>query len=342
MTWHPILTIAIPTFNGSGTIRQMLNLLMPQVDERVEVFAVDNGSTDDTADIIFEYQKLYPILQYIRNDKNIGADGNFLKCMRIAKGKYVYLLSDDDVLTEGSLNRILSFLSENPDMGLVYLNTANFYVTYQGKESCSSNTQLSEENLFTQDKRKFFARAEHYWGFLSSFIILKDRFSAIENPEQYFGTYWLQSYIHILCASGEQTNLGAVGGLCVGAGVYITQSNFDTAYVDGVSYKRMLDFAVKNGFDAKQLHDLYVWRICMLASHGIVKEKATGNQKINRKLLFQCTCKYPKAWIKIYPYYLVPNWVCKKYMEIYRKKKGANDRNQVNRSGDIPTQDSSG
>lgn len=335
---RPLLTIAIPTFNGAGTIRQMLNLLLPQVDERVEVVAVDNGSTDATPSILSEYRSQYPVLQYVRNEKNIGADGNFLKCMRIASGKYVYLLSDDDVLTENSLNRILSFLAEKPDMGLVYLNTANFYVTYQGRDACSIPMPISEENLFTRDKRIFFAHARHYWGFLSSFIISKDRFAAIETPEQYFGTYWLQSYIHILCAAGADTNLGAVGGLCVGAGVYITQSNFDTAFVDGLSYKRMLDFAVKHGFDGKQLERWYVRRICMLASHGIVKEKATGNHKINPRLLFQCTWRYPLAWIRIYPFFLVPAWVCGKYMEAYRKKKGAGQGSKLNRAGDIPTE----
>ena len=335
---QPLLTIAIPTFNGARTIRQMLNILLPQVDERVEVVAVDNGSTDAAPDILLEYRKHYPFLQYIRNEKNIGADGNFLKCMRIAKGKYIYLLSDDDVLTEGSLQRILSFLAESPDMGLVYLNTANFYVAYKSRESCSIDKPLPEENLFTRDKRAFFDRACHYWGFLSSFIILKERFDAIEAPEKYFGTYWLQAYIHILCAAGPETCLGAVGGLCVGAGVYITQSNFDTAFVDGVSYRKMLDFAVEKGFDAKQLERLYVWRICMLASHGIVKEKATGNRKISRGLLFQCTWRYPQAWVKIYPFLLTPKWVCRKYMEMYRKKKGAGDSSQLNRAGDAPTE----
>ncbi len=76
-----------------------------------------------------------------------------------------------------------------------------------------------------------------------------------------------------------------IKGICIAAGVYITQSNYDTSFVDGISYKRMLDFAVQYGFDKKQLDKLYIDRICLLASHGIIKEKATGNKKINKKQL---------------------------------------------------------
>ena len=333
----PLLTIAVPTYNGSGTIRAMMDLLLPQVTDRVELIVVDNCSTDETQGILKEYQARYPFIRIERNQENIGADGNFLKAMRLAKGKYIYLLSDDDVLMEGSLKRILRFLEANPDMGLIYLETANFHSAYQGRERCYNPNTPMEGDVFTRDKKVFFPLARFFWGFLSSFIISRERFEKIQRPEQYFGTYWLQAYIHILCASGESTGLGAVGGLCVGAGVYITQSNFDTAFVDGVSYKKMLDFAVERGFDRKQAEAWYIQRICILASHGLVKEKATGSRKINKRLLFSCTWRYPRAWIKIYPYLFVPKWVCRKYMAWYRRKKNASGDANLNRAGDVAT-----
>lgn len=337
MNDKPILTIAIPTFNGAGTISNMLDILLPQVTSDVEVMIVDNCSTDETPKIIEDYRKNYPCIKYLRNEKNIGADGNFLKCMRLASGKYIHLLSDDDVMTEGTLKEILNFLKSSPLMGLVFLGTANFYSKYEGKEKCVCPNELADKNICTNDKKQFMVYAKHYWGFVSSFIISKEKFSHINNPEQYFGTYWLQSYIHILCAAGTGTKVGVVKGLCIGAGVYITQSNFDTSFVDGISYRKMLDFAIDHGFDKKQLNKLYIDRLCLLASHGIIKEKATGNKKINRKQLFECTKSYPKAWVRIYPMYFVPAFVCKAYMARYRQKKGANNNSNLNRAGDVST-----
>ena len=334
---RPLLSIAIPTYNGSRTIKRMMDVLLEQVDERVEVFVADNCSTDSTSQIISEYQRTFPFVDYFRNEKNIGADGNFLSCMRNARGKYVYLLSDDDVLTEGSLKIILNFLESNPEMGLIYLGTGNFYSHYAGKENCTTSQAVANETFCSKDKTMFMEYAKYYWGFVSSFILNTDRFRDINNPEQYFGTYWLQSYIHILCASGDNTFLGIVNHLCVGAGVYITQSNFDTSYVDGISYRKMLDCAIDNGFDKKQLDRWYINRLSLLASHGIIKEKAAGNRKIDKKQLFLCTRNYWQAWIKIYPMMFVPNWVCKAYMKYYRRKKGVDYESNLNRAGDVST-----
>ena len=69
-----LLTIAIPTYNGEKTISDMLELLLPQVDDRVEIIISDNCSTDDTYDIINKYiilqkeygQPMYYFLHYIQ------------------------------------------------------------------------------------------------------------------------------------------------------------------------------------------------------------------------------------------------------------------------------------
>jgi len=334
---RPLLTIAVPTYNGAGTIRCMMDILLPQVDFGcMEVIVSDNGSTDDTPGIIEEYREKYPQIEYRRHEKNIGADGNFLYCMQAARGRFTYLLSDDDILIPGRLGRIADFLRTHPELTLVYLSTVNFYVKFEGEDKCSAPVEITEQDICTADKGVFMHHARHYWGFLSSFVISTDAFRTIEGPQQYFGTYWLQSYIHILCSARSDALVGVVGSPCVAAGVYVTQSNFDPAFVDGVQYKKMLDFAVeKAGYPKKQLEKMYIRRLCLLASHGIIKEKATGRRRINRKLLFECTWKYPSAWIKIYPAFLVPSFVCKAFMKAYRKIRKCDGSDSLNRAGDV-------
>ena len=179
-----LLTIAVPTYNGSKTIGNMLDVLLPQVTEDVELFVIDNCSTDNTSQIITNYQKEYPFIQYYANKRNIGADGNFLLCMNKARGKYIYLLSDDDILTENSLQRILQFMKNSPDMGLIYLGTGNFRCKYENAESCEAPRMDPQKSICTQDKRIFMDYAKYFWGFVSSFIILRENFMKIQNPEQ--------------------------------------------------------------------------------------------------------------------------------------------------------------
>jgi len=337
---QPLLTIAVPTYNGANTIRSMMDILLPQVDfDKIEILVSDNGSTDDTPAIIQEYIAQYPQICCHRHEKNIGADGNFLYCMQAARGRFAYLLSDDDILMPGKLSRILSFLESHPDTSLIFLSTVNFYVQFEGLEKCKAPVEISDEDIYTADKRIFMRYARHYWGFLSSFIISTEAFGKIDRPEQYFGTYWLQSYIHILCSAGDNAHVGVVGSPCVAAGVYVNQSNFDTAFVDGVQYRKMLDFAIENaGYPKKQLDRMYIRRLCLLASHGLIKEKATGNKKINKKLLFCCTWNYPLAWIKIYPAMLVPSFICRVAMKFYRKLRKCDDSQTLNRAGDVASE----
>lgn len=331
---QPLLTIAIPTYNGARTIENMLNLLLPQCTNDVEVIVCDNCSTDNTGAIIMEFTKKYPFIKYVRNDSNIGADGNFLKCMRIASGEYIHLLSDDDILIENSLGRLINFLKSNPKMGLVYLSTVDFKNKYVSLENCIETTSYVQKDICTSDKKLFMQYASHYWGFVSSFVISRERFLLVKNPEQYFGTYWLQSYIHILCTDNNAL-LGIVASKCIGAGVYQQQANFDIATVDGKNYRKMLDFAVLHGFDKKQLDMWFINRICLIASHGIVKEKATGNIKTNKKLLFQITRKYWQSWIRIYPFIFVPSFMCKIAIGIARVIAGASYKSSLNRVGDV-------
>ena len=331
----PLLTIAVPTYNGAKTIRCMLDLLLPQCNEQVEVLVSDNCSNDATQEIITGYQKQYPYIKYIRNEKNIGPDANFLQCMQLASGRYIHLLSDDDVMMEGALAKILSYLSKNDEVGLVYLYTKGFRGKYVNAESCSAPAKCPPEDICTTDKKIFMDYAGYYWGFMSSFVISKQHFDRINNPEQFFGTYWLQSYIHILCCNSDETKVGVVSGPCIGAGIYVNVNNFDSSIVDGVNYRKMLNFAIEvGGFDKKQLDDLFKWRIIFLASHSVIKEKAAGIIKTSKINIFKLTWRYPEAWVKLYPTYILPKFICRWIMRVYRKRQSMSKDVSLNREGD--------
>ena len=65
---QPVLTIAIPIYNGERTIKNMLDILMPQCNEKIEVLVSDNCSTDSTPNIIKEYQNKWGNISYWCNE----------------------------------------------------------------------------------------------------------------------------------------------------------------------------------------------------------------------------------------------------------------------------------
>lgn len=306
-----LLTIAIPTYNGAKTIRNMLDILLPQCTDEIELVISDNASIDETPEIIAEYQKRYPI-RYIRNKTNIGPDANFLQCMKLASGKFTYLLSDDDILVEGAVEKILLFLKKHPHVALVYLDSVGFEVEYKGLESCHrylEHVQIPQQDLCTNNRITFMNYAIRMWGFMSSYLWRTDKFRTIEKPEHFFGTYWLQSYIHFLCVTNPDDELGVISGPCLAAGEYPGVNNFATDVVDGDNYKKMLDFGIENAFfDKKQLYSFYVWRLSILGRQAILKERESGIHKTNVFRLFLQLWKYPYAWRKTIPCIVVPRW----------------------------------
>lgn len=329
---QPLLTIAIPTYNGSKTIGDMLDLLLPQITNEVELIISDNASTDTTCDIINNYIKKGYAINYLYNSTNIGPDANFLKCLLAGNGKYVWLLSDDDIAIENSVRNILNYIKNNQDVDLIYLTTRDFRGKYICIEDCEVHEPEVLEDLVTNDKKKFIKYAGYYWGFMSSFICKRENVININCPEAFFGTYWLQSYIHALCCVRKGVRLGVVKGPCVGAGIYVNVPNYNSITVNGLYYKQLIDFMITvAGFDKKQLYNLYSKRLCHLLRHDIIKSKALGSRKVSFLEVFLNTYTMIEAWFTIYPLFLFPDFLCKVAIEYYRNSKNMKKDINVNR-----------
>lgn len=111
------LTIAIPTYNRSRYLKELLpeikrqHSLLPE--NTLEVLIIDNASTDDTPEYIkSNHQNTF---RYIRNSSNIGADRNFIECIRQSTGEYVWLYGDDEILKPDGVNTIINLLDHKPD-----------------------------------------------------------------------------------------------------------------------------------------------------------------------------------------------------------------------------------
>jgi len=91
----------------------------------VDVLVSDNCSKDSSDEVVHKYIALgYPIT-YLKNTENIGPDRNFEQCYRKAKGKYMLIMGDDDVLLDGALDKLIPILA-GEDYGIIFLNSYGF------------------------------------------------------------------------------------------------------------------------------------------------------------------------------------------------------------------------
>ncbi len=127
----PLLTIAIPTYNRRVCLKQLLDVLAPQLAEepRVELVISDNASPDDTPAVVESFRKEGLLVVYKRNESNIGSDANFLQCYNMARGEYVWIFGDDDIIVPGGLGEVLRQL-EIRKFDLLYIRGTGFEGQY--------------------------------------------------------------------------------------------------------------------------------------------------------------------------------------------------------------------
>ncbi len=142
---RPLLSICISTFNRAQWLTLNLrNLaqLLPGPHPEIEIVVCDNTSTDNTPKVVHPYLHRADF-RYYRNPENVGMLGNLRVTAHHARGQYVWILGDDDMIAPGAIEKILAAISNNPDAALVYLNYA-----YTREDDAS---QIKEfEKLFSE------------------------------------------------------------------------------------------------------------------------------------------------------------------------------------------------
>jgi glycosyltransferase involved in cell wall biosynthesis len=173
------LSIAIPTFNRSAFLRECLtsihmSLSAVPAESQCEVVVSDNASTDDTYSVVQEFESTLPI-RYCRQPINVGAHANFRIVASLASGDYIWILGDDDKITQNALGQVLCGLDSG--VGAVICNVA----VYDRHFSRIIRSPLLDitENIVFNDPNHMMARMGIHVGYISAVILNRMAFLAV-------------------------------------------------------------------------------------------------------------------------------------------------------------------
>ena len=143
------LSICIPTYNRATHLANCLQSIIAmrsQSKDLMEVCVSDNGSSDNTEEVVRLAQQKMPI-KYNKNPVNLGIPQNFINVVAMSTGKFAWLIGDDDLLMPNMLDNLLALFTKNPVVDFFYINTFHLHTEYVLSFPQPFDTQNLPSNL---------------------------------------------------------------------------------------------------------------------------------------------------------------------------------------------------
>tara|TARA_B100000073_G_scaffold292034_1_gene255195 strand:+ start:81 stop:1487 length:1407 start_codon:yes stop_codon:yes gene_type:complete len=128
-TSNPLVTVYVTNFNYGNYIEQSIESVLAQTYKNFELIVIDDGSTDDSREIINRYINKTNVRVIFQKNKGLIASNNI--AVRAAQGKYVMRLDADDYLDENALLVLVNAIEKSDDIALVFPDY--YYVDTDGQ-----------------------------------------------------------------------------------------------------------------------------------------------------------------------------------------------------------------
>ncbi len=118
-----VVSVIIPTYNRAHLISRSIDSVFQQTFKDYEIIVIDDGSRDKTKEMLWE--RYGDRLVYIGKEKNEGLSAARNAGIKVARGKYLALLDDDDEWLPEKLEMQIALMDAASSPGLVYCNGFN-------------------------------------------------------------------------------------------------------------------------------------------------------------------------------------------------------------------------
>lgn len=122
---QPLISVIIPCYNYGRFLNDCINSLLSQTYKNWECIIVDDGSIDDSLEIIRSISGKDERIRYV-SQKNSGPTVARNKGLELAKGEFIQFLDADDLLEGQKFEKQISIFRQHPDHDIVYSGVSYF------------------------------------------------------------------------------------------------------------------------------------------------------------------------------------------------------------------------
>ncbi len=114
-----LVSIVLPVYNGERYLAQAIESVLNQTYQNIELFLVNDCSTDSSESIMLSYQKQDRRVVYIKNKVNSKLPASLNNGFARARGEYYTWTSDDNLYHPDAIEKMVDYLEAHPDVGMV-------------------------------------------------------------------------------------------------------------------------------------------------------------------------------------------------------------------------------
>ena len=155
---RPLISVLVTSYNYGHYLRQTLDSILAQTYKKYEVIIVDDGSTDNSVELIKEYTQRYPNFHLYQHEGGVnkGLPASVKFGVEKAKGEYVAFLESDDHWHKAKLEKVAEMINKHPNAVIISNNVTAFAedtkIVWLAKSYINSiNKNISEENFIESD-----------------------------------------------------------------------------------------------------------------------------------------------------------------------------------------------
>ncbi|MEA5575259.1 glycosyltransferase family 2 protein [Anabaena sp. UHCC 0451] len=126
---EPLVSVIIPTYNRPEYLKQAIKSAVQQNYQNMEIIVSDNCSSENPQDLVDSFADSR--IKFWRHPENVGMLNNQMNAFKMAEGKYVASLHDDDMWHQDFLAELVPSLEANPDLILAFCD--QYIIDSQGQ-----------------------------------------------------------------------------------------------------------------------------------------------------------------------------------------------------------------
>ena len=154
-----LITVYLVCHNYEEYVEQAINSVLAQTYKNFELIIIDDGSTDNSKDVINRYVKYPNVRIILQENKGLIATNNV--AIRAATGKYVMRLDADDYLDESALLVLVNAIEESEDIALVFPDY--YYIDRHGNITGQEKILEPRSNIYKKHAERLTSQIYLFW-----------------------------------------------------------------------------------------------------------------------------------------------------------------------------------